>query len=534
MTVYIKYNLETMEDIKVGTTVSQFDNEYALSYISGSAIRGAFIKAYINANNGIDICEDDKSRELLLNGRLRFLNAYIESRGQRCIPFPCCLYAKKDELKKFAYNNPINIKDEFNNKIGSGMEKVKVSDFCVLDDNNVEVKNVNKIFNLHITKKENIKNNDKSSIYRYEAIKKGQTFSGIVCLDGTEDEAKGYAELMDNLEVNIGGSKDSGYGKCLIKNVKVLNYNPELESFMGVDEEDFDGYFYIYALSDIISRDYYGRIISYIDEKLLKDSLKLDQVNLLGSSIETNISCGYNSKWNCRLPETSVIKAGSIFKYSFKGVIKDENILRLQDAGIGTRREDGYGRIVILDEFNIKNVTYEQKEKMDINAPNNLNDEQKMMLEVILTRIYKNSIESSFDNKIISMDSMFTNKLSDSQIGKIIEIIQNVKESSAHIAKDEFNSYINDMKAKKNNPKAYYQFRDTKLGNKSFDEYLIEYFNKCDDVQEFINNFAQFIKDINISSIRPKLDSDYVYRKNLEFLEQFLKFEKGRGCEDEY
>src|SRR5690606_26606484 len=120
-----------------------------------------------------------------------------------------------------------------------GYEKIRLCEFVHIDDEYTKVK-VEKVSNLHINKRK-----EKNILFRYEAIKKGQVFGGIIKAeeDTYVDE---IVNLLEDEIIYIGGSKGSGYGKCIIEDVQVLDENPEEKIFKINDDEEF---VYIIALS---------------------------------------------------------------------------------------------------------------------------------------------------------------------------------------------------------------------------------------------------------------------------------------------
>ena len=75
---FLDIRIECLEDIKVTSALNQVNTNESLSYISGSAIRGAFINNYIKMFNVSDISKDLESKRWFFDNGLEFLNGYIE------------------------------------------------------------------------------------------------------------------------------------------------------------------------------------------------------------------------------------------------------------------------------------------------------------------------------------------------------------------------------------------------------------------------------------------------------------------------
>src|SRR5690606_9488213 len=192
------------------------------------------------------------------------------------------------------------------------------------------------------------KASEETKLFRYEAIKKGQTFKGIIKV---EDEAyiDEIKEIFEDRYVYIGGSKGSGYGRCKISNIKIEEENPEYEIFKY--KNDYKEHMYLIALSDIIYRNKLGQYKTYIEDEYICKELGLKEVKYIDSIIETKNITNYNNKWSCHTPQIVGIKAGSIFKYEIQGEIDEDRLLKFMDAGIGERKADGFGRFVLVDSI---------------------------------------------------------------------------------------------------------------------------------------------------------------------------------------
>jgi len=512
---YITYKIKALENIKVGKSGSQLDNGYSLSYLPGSALRGAYISSYIKKYKVEDISKDSSSKDLLLAGKIRFFNAYPLIRESRSVPFPNCLYILKEDLKRSVFDNCIN---ELDDKIVDGYEKVRVGEFCLLGNEQLEFINVDKVYNLHINKQR-----DNENLYRYEAIKKGQSFLAVIALNGSQEEAEQCQQLLQETGTfYLGGSKGSGYGKCLIEDIQLKENNPEL--FINMDEDDFEDEIYLYCLSDTLYRNKHGQVLSYVDEEFLQDALGLDRVELSKSSIETNIISGYNVKWNFRYPQYVGIKAGSLMKYKIKGRLNLTALENLLAEGVGDRREDGFGRIAILPSLDIGSIEPAQGNDQNLDLPE-LNQMDRQQLTHILTKIYQYNVETEIQEKILALDGKTKNlfKISDSQLGKMLQIFTNIQHLSPAKGKAEFSGYISHLD-ESNNKKSLRQLEDVKISGERMVDFLTRFVQESSDVEIFRNSFLLNRKGLKIKGMEPLLTEEYVYQVNIRLLEEYFRF----------
>lgn len=302
----LTFKVEAIEDLKIGQANRQIDNEYAMDYIPGSALRGALIARYLQKYPHVDLTQDEKSRAIFLSGGAKFYNSYLSIKNQRSMPIPPSFYADKDALKKWdrktVFTQIINDMEE--DVVLEGYKKFKPATFMYYDQVNHKAyfKSVKKVNYVHIAK--DLK---KNKIFRYEAIKKGEVFEGMI--EVQPEYAKELMSLLIDGIVYIGGSKGTGYGKCKITQVCQQERNSE-QDFSEMNSKTF----LLYAESDILYCNSYGEVKGFIETVELKEKLGLEEVVLEKSSIETVVISGYNVKWGSRMPQYIGIGVGSIFK----------------------------------------------------------------------------------------------------------------------------------------------------------------------------------------------------------------------------
>ncbi len=518
MNKYLVYYIKALEDIKLAKTIAQIDSEGSMNYITGSSIRGAYIYKYIN-EYGVKNINEGVHRDKLLKGGIKFLNAYPVYEGERSIPFPKCYFCPKEKIKEFEYIDSVDLSVGLDTELEEGFEKARFSEFVQLDEGNYRKVNVEKISNLHINKKE-----DKNKLFRYEAIKKGQIFKGIIKV---EDE-KYIEEVKDLLEesiVYIGGSKGSGYGKSLIYNMKIVDENPEFKQFQN--NYNFDNYIYLIALSDIIYRTNLGEYRTFIDEEFIEKSLGLEKGKYIDSSIETNNITSFNNKWNCYLPQIVAIKAGSIFKYKVTGEINKKAVKRFMDEGIGERKLDGFGRFVIVDSLN-DTLYYNSDKNIEnectdiISTIKKLNNEQKNQIENILTKIYEYRVNLSVNNRVLEIYEGIenANAMRNNQWGKYLEFFTLLQYMNIDTGIKKYKEYMDYEKKKRSS--SYKQLKKVKYLGIDFVDFLDDFVGKSTDVKEFRNNMG--VEKINIYDISSKEYKEFIYKINMKVMAELCRY----------
>lgn len=523
MPKYIVYKIRAVENLKLAKTNMQIDSHDSMDYISGSALRGAFIYKYMRANNVRDINQGEH-REKLLAGGIKFLNAYPLYNGSRSIPLPKAYFAPKEKIK--ALEDKLDIFLGLDRALPPGYEKIRLCEFVHIDDNRYTKVKVEKVSNLHINKRE-----EKNILFRYEAIKKGQVFGGII---KAEDEAyvNEIISLLKDEVIYVGGSKGSGYGKCIIEDIQVLDENPEGKIFQIKDsKEDI----YIIALSDIIYKDELGAYRTKIDEDFLKKALNLENVDFVDSSIETKNITSFNNKWNARTPNIVSIKAGSIFKFRVGKGLDMERIKGLMDQGIGERKAEGYGRIAIATEMDDM-VFYDIEEDVEVeNKDFTLNDEEKAIINHIGEKIFKLRVKNKINERVLDLDKGLRNtrSLKPSQWGTLKELFESLLFLDIETGKEKFFQYIEHIVKKrsislKQMNRVEYEVKDEKQVKKQkLIDFLRDYMSMVADREAFEKNYRDCALDIEDMDF--EIDEDFIYRTNLKVIAELCRYQIRKG-----
>lgn len=512
MVKYITYDIECLENIKLSTTHNQIDFEESLDYITGSSIRGAFIYNYINKYN-VDDISNNPHREKLFTDDIVFFNAYPKAKGKRSFPLPKCFFAPKAEMKMAS--DYLNLELGIDNKLKPLYEKVRLCEFVVENGEILNKVKVEKESHLHINK-----NTPKNKLYRYETIKRGQTFSGIIkTIDEYENE---IVNLLSDPIIYIGGSKGSGYGKCKIENLKVLDKNPELDLSNLGDLKDF----YLIALSDIIYLDELGKYSTIIDGKVLG----LTAAKFVDSNIETKYVSSYNNKWRQKTPTTIAIKAGSVFKYHIDEPVDSNMLYETISQGIGVRRNEGFGRIAIVDDIRYKKIALNPDKDISKSENITLSAGDIKLLNSIGLAIFKNRINKNINKEVLELNKKIVkndwSKLKDTQIGNLMTLINNLIVLDPKTGKDKFKNFMQHLTSKSNNPlyKSLSSIR-TNDDSKNMLDFLDDYVKNSDNKEMFKKKFEYCaIKSENFPDYFNEIEPEFIYRTNLKILSEFFRY----------
>lgn len=363
---YIQYSVTLLEPMKLAGQGTQQGTVITRKFIQGSAIRGAIIGEFCRRYPNLAIDDTVALREEFLT-KTKFYNAYIKQGNLNTLPIPFIFQTTKEENRRKdrtrIYNSLMDEQEEHGEIIfGKG-------EFGNMDEGVLKQVSIKKKENLHIQKSE--EKGIENKMFRYQAMDRGQVFQGYIqCEDRWEEDFK---NLMEKNVFYIGGSKGSGYGKCLITFEMELSYEDFVKE-LPVHREERSKYLTIYAISDLVLYDSLGMVTNHIDCRYLEQALGIDNLEFYKSYCDTSMTSGYNQKWRTHAVQQTAVQAGSVLVYKYiddsgKMKLDPEKIAELETKGVGLRREEGFGQIFVNPKWNqkeaIRAVEYIQNQEND-------------------------------------------------------------------------------------------------------------------------------------------------------------------------
>jgi len=342
-----------------------------LDYMTGTAIRGAFAYIYLNRNNNN---ADEVFKKYFLN------SAYVKWGGlyyQGSLPLP--LTARTCKITPGFASSGHGVLDTLFHLISeekSGRFDI-IPDDCscgaAYDRAPFEFFNqTNNGFAValpkkRITSKVAIDRETESSragaLYSYEMLNEGQTFAGnILVSDDIANELKIFISSVT--AIRLGRGRTRGLGKVSVSFSAPAEYNSasankyedfnkklyEFANTKGV-KLDANKYFSILLLSDSVLEKSPKEYFQAVTSEYLKDNYGINCKLVAGESNKRIIS-GWDYQNNRPKDNALAITKGSVFAFE----VQDENgvaekLKKIEENGIGERREEGFGRISVCDPF---------------------------------------------------------------------------------------------------------------------------------------------------------------------------------------
>jgi CRISPR-associated protein Csx10 len=214
-------------------------------------------------------------------------------------------------------------------------------------------------------------------LFTLSVIEESHCFAGFLALgDAAQEQAFAAEFLVEGGELWIGADKTRGQGQSLITRVEIgddvasellLATRPDMATRLG----NFDQaarqvgvpcpeqtLFTLTLLSDAIVRDSYLRYQAQISPAYLAEFLHptFAQANSLGAFSQTRTLDGWNAAHRLPQPTEVVIAAGSVFAFGSDMPLVDlaNHLATLERTGIGERRIEGFGRVLVAHPFHLK------------------------------------------------------------------------------------------------------------------------------------------------------------------------------------
>jgi CRISPR-associated protein Csx10 len=402
MTV-IRYHLELIQPVLIPDPQGEANSAISLPYIPGSLVRGALIGLY---RKSFDATDTD-IRALFLGDTTRFLNAYPVREQQRALPLSAAFRYDKAEkpngekaqrtIYNFAHTPPDCQEEAVDAPFIWMREDGGLGDrFSPPRQVNVHTQR-NPRKGRAVPRKGKAKGDDPTAgtVYRYDALAAGLLLQGMIFTEADEQlVSKLETVLQQHKTLWIGRARRAGYGEVRITVVEDqgLRENgsaqrppavrvsdgqdepaqslPELDLADSheiptedvpdepqYEENDSDdeatGYaqhLQLMLTSDALLRDEWGQAtlnpsVAVAEAMGLPPStftLKSDSAFLTARVVG-----GFNRKWGLQLPQMLALAAGSTFDLETKESLSSEQLERLEQCGIGERRNEGFGQVLV-------------------------------------------------------------------------------------------------------------------------------------------------------------------------------------------
>lgn len=448
--IFLSISITLKEPVKAGLQTSQ-NGTGSFSYLPGSMLRGAVMEILQKKNPEIPV------EEVL---RKVFFDPAYPSVGKTVLfPIPPVYFATKHEIRQaHGAAFPVSLRmpedPDHMNPPKEGEQSAGRGCFGTVRDGRIQTFATRKTAKLHIATEQSRAG---KTMFRYEAIAAGQQFLGTI---RTEDEnlAEKIASALEDTETFIGGSRSAGYGRSHIR-VRETNKDTDRKRIYGLGEKRKKGLLTVYALSDVLLLDQNGVETGTPDPSYLEEQLHLTGVKLLGSNLTSRVTMGFNQTWKAGPEIRGAVAAGSIWYYASEGTPDPEAVRRLENEGIGLRRNEGYGSILINPDFTADIMEPLLKEKKSISVESGTLDSLSLsMLRKMQDRINDTRRDIAMRDEALRCEAQnagLKKKFTSTQIMRLLNLLEPILQEEGNAAEtsamEKVNRYRSDLKTNTRN-----------------------------------------------------------------------------------
>lgn len=209
------------------------------------------------------------------------------------------------------------------------------------------------------------------NLYSREILKRGNGFWGT--LHVADDQASAFEDFIEQANASqllrLGNNRTRGFGRVVLNldrredQISARDLRQRIDVFsaelrrraqeVGIDVPHAC-YIPLTLTSDVILLDKLLRHQTVITPAYVNESWGVDDVDLIYQSSTTRRVMGWNGLWRLPKPDDTAIAQGSVFLFGLENPIEEhqvETLLAVRDQGIGARRREGFGQVVVADRF---------------------------------------------------------------------------------------------------------------------------------------------------------------------------------------
>lgn len=498
----VLYTLTLVEPLLATSLQGDPNSSVSLTYVPGSLLRGALIQHYIHKYTlGDRLLEDENARRLFFDGGTRYLHAYpLSEQGQRTLPVPRSLLRRKhDALDASDPTSSIAALDaahpECSVEVRQAFEQEDVlkqlgSAFGSMLGSTLYVYQPDYSIAIHIQRQpaKGRSLRDDGQVFRYEALAAEQQFQGVVLVD-TDSDAELIEEMLTNLETCwLGRSRSAHYGKTQISQLAILDEWRECdpnEASMPTLEASPNTLYSITLLSDTLLSSSDGQPLAVLDNTTLasylglsSQSVSIDQQHSFSS---ITAQSGFNRQWKMPLQQEYALEAGSVISFRLTESLSTKDIERLENQGIGSRRIEGFGRIAFNWRDSLESpVRTGRIAKQSHQQLPPLKNHSRQLARRMARQLYEHSVEQSIIDFV--RNNPVSQVPSNSQFGRLRVLVrQALPNADVESVRARFEQFKEASRS---------QYRQARIVNKSFDDWIIQLLNDPSQVWKQFHHFS--------------------------------------------
>lgn len=364
---YLPYTLLLRAPAVLTSLGGDPNSSQSLPFIPGAALRGAAARGLGDPGRDADLLRS--FRTMILDGNVRFLNAYPRAGGRRTLPTPVSM--RIDKLGAVGSAGEVTAWDlaAFNGEPSADAAWPEVS-LSAMPEPFVSL-NAAQPLRVQPARGSRIhQQRDRTrgrawkeerdgceevhgAIFAFEFLDAGQEFDGLIQVRGADQAACDV--LMGTIKnalhdpILLGRSRRGGYGgNAAISWGTARDREVDGQGFVQADRLA-DTFFRALLTSPYVGRDPdVGQIDPSQVARELVEALA-GRVKVARRRWSFELVGGFNRKWRLELPQALACAPGSVLVLQTTAQISFADLLAVEHAGLGERRVEGFGRVVFLE-----------------------------------------------------------------------------------------------------------------------------------------------------------------------------------------
>lgn len=384
--VRLELTIEVEEPLILASKHAAGNVVHTMDYISGSALRGAFATRYISLKGSPKVNRDEFI-QFFCSNEVRFGNLYPESKAEGYFVSPLPISAKTCKgYKGFKNDDPSKeihgVSDYLLREMrescphcNAPLEAHPCSyEFKPGDYGYCKKVVVGRRLSVHNEIDDMTKRSKDGILYTLEHINEEEQFVGGITFS-RESLYESFKNLFlgneTGISLKIGQARSRGMGKVVIVNffrsdlssfvMAKDTVKKRVEAFNDGNIENNETKFSLTLFSDAIICDKFLRYLTTIPEWLVEEELNIpsSKIKKFKGFATSRILSGWNAALGLPKENEIVVNKGSSFLYTFKDNGKGDNrkliqaLEELENRGIGFRRNEGFGEIIVCDPIHL-------------------------------------------------------------------------------------------------------------------------------------------------------------------------------------
>ena len=399
-----------------------------------------------------------------------------------------------------------------------GFKRASLGEFCYIENGDCirySSVDVGEDVNINMGRGDN-----RRTVFRSQYICKDQLFSGYIIFDDEiSDELRNKIREIFNGTVFLGNKRSAGYGECkcigTCEETEGIPYSEYCSESSGKD-------MYMVLLSDTVMRDDNGEL-SGLNLQELAESLGCENISIEKCSTSISEIRGYNRMWHGAIPSAVMYEAGSVFHLKASSDIDSGKMKKLEETGIGIRRDEGFGRVIFMNDY--PKIRYKESlHKAEKSGDNDMKYGKKCDtdsdIKIAATGLLRQRIENAIDRYVVDNKTGFSG-ISSSKIGLLrsmcMELMYQPQEALRQLKKFADHQSEKDSRNKVHN-------------NKAKQDVLVKYINNIidGDLFEILDMKGNSILGVNRDDI---LSDDELIQYKLKIIIRKISFMNRGGRE---